>query len=111
MTWLFRRHFWIIHLVFLSITAFVVAKTVTTIAGYWLEKSIPEKPVASNFMIPEEEEEDEQPGEEYKEGGVGGEIVDICPLLSVLLSLNDTLSISFCCWLSIFLSIGPKISF
>lgn len=44
MNWLFRRHFWILHLVFLSISAVVAAKTVTTLAGYALSKGIPAKP-------------------------------------------------------------------
>jgi general secretion pathway protein C len=47
--WLFRRHFWIVHLLFLSITAAITAKTVTTLAVYWLAKSIPEKPSSRLF--------------------------------------------------------------
>lgn len=58
MNWLFRRHFWIVHLVLLSIVAFIMAKTLTVIAGYWLSKSIPEKPRASFFREPEPVPED-----------------------------------------------------
>lgn len=54
MNWLFRRHFWILHLVFLCIVAAIAAKTFTTLAGYWLSKSIPEKPSARLFEEPEE---------------------------------------------------------
>ncbi|HXW53589.1 MAG TPA: hypothetical protein VEL47_05750 [Myxococcota bacterium] len=46
MNWLFRRHFWLVHLVFLCIIAAIAAKTITTLAGYWLSKSVPEKPSA-----------------------------------------------------------------
>jgi general secretion pathway protein C len=53
--WLFRRHFWIVHLVFLSITAIITAKTVTTLAGYWLSKKIPQKSVVSSQIFEEEE--------------------------------------------------------
>lgn len=49
MNWLFRRHFWILHLMFLSITSVVAAKTFTSVFGYWVSKSIPEKPIASTF--------------------------------------------------------------
>jgi hypothetical protein len=52
--WLFRRHFWIIHLLFLSIIAIVAAKTATTLAGYWISKSIPEKPPSRLFENLEE---------------------------------------------------------
>lgn len=55
MNWLFRRHFWIVVLVFLGIIAFVMGKTTTTIVGYWLSKSIPEKPRARFFEEPEPE--------------------------------------------------------
>lgn len=55
MNWLFRRHFWILHLVFLSIIAAVSAKTFTTLAGYWLSKSIPEKPSSKLFENREQE--------------------------------------------------------
>ncbi len=44
MNWLFRRHFWIVHLVFLSITSIIAAKTFSTLLGYWASKSIPDKP-------------------------------------------------------------------
>ncbi len=54
MNWLFRRHFWVLHLVFLGIVAVIAAKTFTTLAGYWLSKSIPEKPSARLFAEPEE---------------------------------------------------------
>lgn len=54
MNWLFRRHFWILHLVFLGIAAVIAAKTFTTLAGYWLSKSIPEKPSARLFEEPEQ---------------------------------------------------------
>lgn len=53
MNWLFRRHFWIMHLVFLGIVAAITAKTFTTLAGYWLSKSIPEKPSARFFEEPD----------------------------------------------------------
>lgn len=46
MNWLFRRHFWIVHLVFIGITAAILAKTFSTVVGYWLSKKIPEKPLA-----------------------------------------------------------------
>lgn len=49
MNWLFRRHFWVLHLVFLSIAALIIAKTFTLLTGYWLSKSIPEKPSARFF--------------------------------------------------------------
>lgn len=45
MNWLFRRHFWIVHLVFLCIICAIAGKTFSTLAGYWLLKSIPEKPL------------------------------------------------------------------
>lgn len=54
MNWLFRRHFWLMNLVFLSIVALILAKTFTTILGYWASKSVPEKPVGRVF-IPREE--------------------------------------------------------
>lgn len=54
MNWLFRRHFWVLHLVFLGIVAVIAAKTFTTLAGYWLSKSIPEKPSARLFEEPEQ---------------------------------------------------------
>lgn len=50
MNWLFRRHFWIVHLVFLSIIAIVLAKIFTTVMGYWLSKTIPEMPSATSFV-------------------------------------------------------------
>jgi general secretion pathway protein C len=52
--WLFRRHFWLLHLVFLCITAVVAAKIFTTVFGYWLSKSIPERPPAALFAEPQE---------------------------------------------------------
>lgn len=55
MNWLFRRHFWVVHLVFLAICAVVAAKTFTILAGYFVEKSIPEKPTARFFEEPVEE--------------------------------------------------------
>ena len=55
MNWLFRRHFWIVHAVFLCIVAIVSAKTFTTLAGYWVSKHIPEKPSAKIFEEPEPE--------------------------------------------------------
>ncbi len=55
MNWLFRRHFWVVMVVFICIIAFILAKTATTVAGYWLSKSIPEKPRASLFKEPEPE--------------------------------------------------------
>lgn len=57
MNWLFRRHFWVLHLVFLGIVAVIAAKTFTTLAGYWLSKSIPEKPSARLFEEPVETEQ------------------------------------------------------
>jgi general secretion pathway protein C len=53
--WLFRRHFWIVHAMFLCIVAIVSAKTFTTLAGYWVSKHIPEKPSAKVFEEPEPE--------------------------------------------------------
>lgn len=53
--WLFRRHFWVMHLVFLCIIAFVMAKIATTVGGYWLSKTIPEKPQGKFFEEPEPE--------------------------------------------------------
>jgi general secretion pathway protein C len=44
--WLFRRHFWILNLVFLCIAAAIFGKIFTTVLGYWASKKIPEKPVA-----------------------------------------------------------------
>lgn len=54
MNWLFRRHFWLINLVFLGITAGILAKTFTTVLGYWASKSIPEKPIGRVY-VPREE--------------------------------------------------------
>ena len=54
MNWLFRRHFWVVHLVLLSITAIILDKTFTTVMGYWLSKKIPEMPSSRSF-IPQEE--------------------------------------------------------
>lgn len=54
MNWLFRRHFWVVHLVLLSITAIILAKTFTTVFGYWLSKTIPEMPSGRSF-VPQEE--------------------------------------------------------
>lgn len=45
MNWLFRRHFWIVHLMLLSITVSIMAKTLSELAGYWASKNIMEKPV------------------------------------------------------------------
>jgi len=42
--WLFRRHFWIMHVMFLSILALIMGKTCSTLVGYWLSKKLPEKP-------------------------------------------------------------------
>ncbi len=61
MNWLFRRHFWLVHLVFLCIIAVIAAKTITTLAGYWLSKSIPERPSAP----PVEESPEENLPKEY----------------------------------------------
>ncbi len=55
MNWLFRRHFWIMHLVFLSIMSVIAAKTFNTLAGYWLSKSIPDKPSSKNFGVESDE--------------------------------------------------------
>lgn len=55
MNWLFRRHFWLLHLMFLCIMAIVAAKTATTLVGYWLSKSMPEKLSTRQFEEPEEE--------------------------------------------------------
>lgn len=54
MNWLFRRHFWILHVVFLAIIALIAAKIFTTVLGYWAAKSVPEK-VAGRAFIPREE--------------------------------------------------------
>ena len=54
MNWLFRRHFWLINLVFLCITAGILAKTFVTVLGYGVSKTIPEKPVGRVF-VPREE--------------------------------------------------------
>lgn len=54
MNWLFRRHFWLLHMMFLCIIAVVVAKIITTLFGYWLSKSIPEPPPAALFIEPQE---------------------------------------------------------
>jgi general secretion pathway protein C len=42
--WLFRRHFWVVHLAFMSLTALLLAKTSSTILGYWVLKAIPQPP-------------------------------------------------------------------
>lgn len=55
MNWLFRRHFWVIHAMFLCIVAIISAKTFTTLFGYWVSKRIPEKP--SGKVIEESEPE------------------------------------------------------
>jgi general secretion pathway protein C len=52
--WLFRRHFWVVHLVLLGIAAMIMAKIVTTVAGYWLSKKIPEVPATKVFTPSEE---------------------------------------------------------
>jgi len=52
--WLFRRHFWVVHLVLLSITAAILAKAFTTVVGYWISKTIPELP-ASRGLVRQEE--------------------------------------------------------
>jgi len=52
--WLFRRHFWVVHLVLLSITAIILAKTFSTVMGYWLAKTIPEMPTSRSFVPAEE---------------------------------------------------------
>jgi len=39
--WLFRRHFWIVHLAFLAVCALGLAKTVNVMVGYALAKSFP----------------------------------------------------------------------
>lgn len=39
MDWLFRRHFWIVHVVCLTLCAFVVAKTINTVVGAELQES------------------------------------------------------------------------
>lgn len=44
MNWLFRRHFWCVHLLFLSITAFLLAKVAGSLLGYWVIKSLPSLP-------------------------------------------------------------------
>lgn len=53
--WLFRRHFWILHLVFVCIIAVIAAEIVTTLLGYRLSKSIPEKPLNLPSMEAEQE--------------------------------------------------------
>lgn len=45
LNWLFRRNFWCVHLLFLSITAFLLAKVIATLLGYWAVKSLPNLPV------------------------------------------------------------------
>ncbi len=58
--WLFRRHFWIVHLVLLGICCAIAGKTFSTLAGYWLLKTIPEKPLikAPRALSDEEIEKD-----------------------------------------------------
>lgn len=43
MNWLFRRHFWLVHLFFLSVIAVILGRTITTVASYWLLKAVGEK--------------------------------------------------------------------
>ena len=45
MNWLFRRHFWVLNLLFLSISSFILAKVFSCLFGYWLVKSMPPKPI------------------------------------------------------------------
>lgn len=54
MNWLFRRHFWVVHLVLLGITALILAKAFTTVVGYWLSKKIPELPTSKSLVQREE---------------------------------------------------------
>lgn len=54
MNWLFRRHFWIVHLLFICITAGVLALTAASLFGYWLMKSVPEKPPKKVFVAKKE---------------------------------------------------------
>jgi general secretion pathway protein C len=42
--WLFRRHFWIVHLVFLALCALILATSVNVIVGYELAKSFAVRP-------------------------------------------------------------------
>ena len=55
MNWLFRRHFWLVHLVLLGIVAAIAAKTASILAGYWLSKSIPQKPLIMPIEEPKQE--------------------------------------------------------
>lgn len=42
--WLFRRHFWIVHLVFLALCASILALTVNTWIGYKIAKAVLDQP-------------------------------------------------------------------
>lgn len=42
MNWLFRRHFWVINLAFLSLVAILLGKITSTILGYSVLKAVPE---------------------------------------------------------------------
>lgn len=47
MEWLFRRHFWIVHLAFLALAAIILAATVNVFVENWLSKK---------FVVPERKE-------------------------------------------------------
>lgn len=54
MNWLFRRHFWVLHMVFLAIVAMISAKTFTTLTGYYISKLIPNRPLVQPFRESDE---------------------------------------------------------
>lgn len=49
MSWLFRHHFWIVHVVLISISAFIMAKTITPLVGYYVSQKIPQKISTQGF--------------------------------------------------------------
>lgn len=57
MAWLFKRYFWLVHLLFLAVSAFIVASTINAFVGYGLVKSFAEEPARKLPKLPREKKE------------------------------------------------------
>ncbi len=58
MDWLFRRHFWVVHLVFLSLCASILALCVNAVIGYELTKSFAATPTIKTKRVAQSKKED-----------------------------------------------------
>ncbi len=58
MDWLFRRHFWVVHLVFLSLCASILALCVNALIGYELAKSFAVAPTTKTKRVVQTEKQD-----------------------------------------------------